>query len=314
MAMTEADGGYMPTSSEPPIHAAGVPAGGCLPTSGLTPPLTPWRGFLVCVTGTGGVGSSLLAMCLAAELADDASNRGLVVLADFTATGGQARMHGCRSTVMGVEDLAEACSGGRLGRGVLRSMITEPAGRSYHLVLGRRGQRDTAAARDGRMESLLDSLLSSYRFVVADVDTDLEELGGIGSVDAADRSRMTLRMLSRSDLIVVVGTADTESLSSLVRAIDSLAGSVDADRILPVINRLPRSSKRRSAAAAAIVRVLESTAAFRAGDPVLLPEQGSRQRTLRDGAAPPAALGRPLASEVRTRLLATGLRSEDLPG
>ena len=113
---------------------------------------------------------------------------------------------------------------------------------------------------------------------------------------------MTVATLRRSDLIVVVGTGDTRSLHSLVQTIEALAGLVGADRVLPVVNRLPRGFRRRSAAVSETVRLLASSAAFEAGDPVLIAERDTVRRAARDGLTPPSSLVRPLSSEVRLRL------------
>ena len=183
MAMTEADGGYTADTAERAMHE---PAEGRRRADGIAARPDAWRGLLLSVAGADGAGSSLLAMCLAAELAGDASNRGLVLLADLAVGADQAAMHGCRGVAPPMLEFAEACDGGRRGTNALRSMVLEPAGRNYHLLLGPRHHRDTTADQHRRTQAVLDSLLSSYRFVVADVDADVDGLSDTDSARAAD--------------------------------------------------------------------------------------------------------------------------------
>lgn len=221
-----------------------------------------WSGLLIGVAGGRGAGSSLLAMGLAQDLASDASNRGLVLLAHIAAGAGQDLMHNCPDMVAPVMAArAQVCS-----------------------------------------DDDLDGLLGAYRFVVADIVADIAGVFGTAPTSAADGAPVTVATLRRSDLIVVVGAGDTRSLHSLVQNIEALAGLVGADRILPVVNRLPRGFRRRSAAVSETVRLLASSAAFEAGDPVLIAERDTVRRAARDGLAPPPSLVRPLSSEVRLRL------------
>ena len=244
MAMIEADGGYMPTLAD---HASGTTAAeGSSNRVGAGP--RTWRGRLVCVTGGPGAGASLLAAGLAAELAADASNRGLVLLADFSAGAEGAELR-CLSD---------------------------------------------------SMEEEVDRLAAAYRFVVADAGSAGERPGFRSPADGP----LARAALGRCDLIVVVGTGDADGLDRMERSVDALAGLFGPDRILPVINRLPRSPRRRSAAARAAVRRLERTAAFEAGDPVLIAEQKPVGRATPDRPAPSSLLCRPLAAEVRLRLRA----------
>lgn len=225
-----------------------------------------WSGLLIGVAGGSGAGSSLLARCLAADLASDASNRGLVLLADIAAGGvGEPPAHNLPDTVSRVR------------------------------VSG---------------EHELDGLLGANRFVVADFEAGI---AGVVATGLTEPMGLTEAALRRSDLVVVVGAGDPRSLHSLVQNIEALARLVGADRILPVVNRLPRSFKRRSAAVAETFRLLASSAAFEAGDPVLIAESETIRRAARDGLTPPLPLVRPLASEVRLRL-ATTSRNTDAAG
>ena len=254
MAIIEADGGIMPgpLSGSSSTSATGD---GHLAVSHRDAPLTSgWRGHLVCLVGTPGAGSSLLAMCLASELAADASNRGLVTHVELSPLTGRP---------LGIE-----------------------------------------------ADTTLDSLLNSFRFVVADLAggtdalRDDDHAGVPGTVATAEGILTGAEgILTGADAIVLVGTAEATSLTLLARAAGTLAARTGPDRILVVVNRLPRSRRRRSAAAAEAARVLAPTATFDVGDPVLLTEHRPLEQAGPGGAALPLALlGRPIASEIRMRL------------
>ena len=261
-----------------------------------------WQGRLVCVTGASGAGSSMLAMCLAYGLAADASNRGLVLLADLALDADQAMMHDSRDVIPGVQEILEAFAEGRRGRDLLQPVVFEPEGRGYHLLLGLRRHRDWTAVRRVALEAVLDLLLRHYRYVVADVDADTEGVSDTGSADVENRNVMARTALGRADLVVVVGTGDTKGLCSMVRTINTLAGAgIGDDRRLTVINRLPRRMRHR-AAAEAIASLLETTSASQAGQPLLVTERRSVEQALRDGVAPPRSMTLPIAARVLTRL------------
>ena len=261
-----------------------------------------WQGRLVCVTGAGGAGSSLLAACLSAGLAADASNRGLVLLADLALDADQAMMHDSRDVIPGLQELLEGFEHGRRGRGLLRSVVFEPEGRGYQLLLGLRRHRDWVAVRRASLEAVLDFLLRAYRYVVADVDPDTEGIADTGSADVENRNVMARTALRRADLVVAVGTPDTKGVFSMVRTIDTLVGAgVGPDRLLPVINRLPRRLKHR-AAPSALHSLLQGTEAARVGEPLLIAERRSVERALRDGVAPDKPLARSVAAAVSARL------------
>ena len=275
---------------------------------------TGWQGHLVCVTGAGGAGSSLLAACLSAGLAADASNRGLVLLADLALDADQAMMHDSRDVIPGLRELLEGFEQGRRGRALLRSVVFEPEGRGYQLLLGLRRHRDWVAVRRASLESALDLLLRAYRYVVADVDPDAEGIADTGSADVEHRNVMARTALRRADLVVAVGTPDTKGVFSLVRTIDTLVGAgIGADRILPVINRLPRRLVHR-AAPSAMNSLLQGTEAARVGEPLLVAERRSIERALRDGMAPDKSLTRSVASAVGARLRQAGPAAPSGPG
>ena len=262
-----------------------------------------WQGRLVVVTGTGGSGSSLLAMALAQGFAAEASNRGLVLLADFALHADQAMLHDSRDAIPGLLELAEACQSGWHGHDRLRHLFFEPAGRGYHLLLGLRRHRDWAAVHRRPLETAMGGLIRTYRFVIVDTDADTEGESDTGSSDVEDRNRLARTAMSRGDLVLVVGCGDTSRLHSLARALTCLADAgVDAGRLLPVVNRVTRRPRIRAGIAGALSRLMENTAAAGIQEPVFVPEHRGVEPAVRDGVAPPAALGRYLAAAVSARL------------
>ena len=284
MTITAVDGGYTCMSAQSVGEPAFTADDGPRPEGDPSRPdawrdLDAWHGLLVVVTGTRGAGSSLLAMGLAADLAEDASNRGLVLLADLVPGSGQD----------------------------IEAERHEPP-----VMVARARVRD---------EDELEGFLGTHRFVVADVAADIDasveaniETGvetGAGRIlgtqpaGVADIAPLAQAALRRAHLIVVV--ADADSLRSLAQTVEGLAAQAGAERILPVVNRLPRSFKRRSAVAAEAVRLLAGSAALEAGDPVFITERSSIRRAVRDGRTLPSWPFRPLGAEVRIRLAAAPL-------
>ncbi len=216
-----------------------------------------WRGHLIAVTGSPGTGRSTIAMALAQGRARDARDRGLVLLADLALRADLAMLHDGRDIVPGIQELVEAHRTGRPDGAGLRRLVHDVDERGYHLLLGLRRPRDWTALRPRALEAALDTLVSSYRLVVADVDADVDGEATTGSVDVEDRNLLARSTVARADLVAVVGDASCKGLHSLVRVLDDLREfGVAPDRLLPVVNRAPRSPRAR----AEIVRTIETLA------------------------------------------------------
>ncbi|MEM8705653.1 MAG: hypothetical protein AAGE98_04305 [Actinomycetota bacterium] len=272
-----------------------------------------WRGHLIAVTGSGGVGSSTLAMGLAQALAGDASNAGMVVLADFALNGELAMLHDSREVIPGVQELAEAHRGGRLGSDEVRSMVFDAVGRDYHLLLGLRRQRDWTVIRPRAFEAAIDGLRRSYRHVVADVDVDVEGEAETGSIDVEDRNLIARTTLSQADIVVVAGTGSTKGVHGLTRDLRQLrAHGVPVDRLVPVVNRAPRSPRKRAEIGVALAALLD-----RADDldglvaPLFTPDRRDVEDAIRDGVRLPTAIGHALHGPVTSLLERRGVRNGD---
>jgi len=261
-----------------------------------------WRGRLVAVTGAGGVGRSTLAMALAAGLAGDPRDRGLVVLADLALHGHQALLHDAGDVVPGLLELVEAHRASALPPPQVRALCFGVPERGYDVLLGLRRHRDWTALRPRAVDAALDALRGAYRVVVADVDADVEGEDQCGSVEVEDRNVLARHILLEADLVLVVGLAGIAGVHSQLRVTrDLLELGVAGDRIVPVVNRAPRNPRMRAEAGTAFARLLTATdpGVTLASSPVYLPERRRVAELLRDGAAPPAPLVRPLAGAVR---------------
>ena len=264
---------------------------------------TRWRGRMVAVTGSGGTGSSTAAMALARGLASDASNRGMVLLADFALNADLALLHHSRDVIPGLQELVEAHSHGRLRHDQIRALVFDAAEHGYHLLLGLRRHRDWTAIRRRSLEAALDGLLGSYRLVVADIDPDVEGESETGSADVEERNLLARTATRQADVVAVVGTGGVKGIHSLVRTVIALAeGGVETACLLPVVNRAPRPALRRAETTSALARLLADTAADGIGNPVFMPERRDLDHALRHGLPPAPLLGRTLTAEVRRRL------------
>lgn len=265
-------------------------------------PAAPWRGRVIAVSGAGGVGRSTLATALASGLAGDPRDRGLVLLADLAMHAHQALLHDAGDVVPGVLELVEANRGAPLPPHEVRRLCFAVVDRGYDLLLGLRRHRDWTALRPRAFEAGLDGLRRSYRMVVADVDADVEGDDQCGSSDVEDRNVLARLTCATADLVLVVGVPGVAGVHSQLRVVtDLLELGVDGSRIVPVVNRAPRSPRHRAEVGGALAALLSATApgARLASTPVFVPERRRLADEVRDGRAPPAPLVAPLVGAVR---------------
>jgi Mrp family chromosome partitioning ATPase len=259
-------------------------------------------GRLVAVTGSGGVGRSTLAAALATGLAADPRDRGLVVLADLALDAHQALLHDAGDVVPGVLELVEAHRTAALPPHEVRRLCCSVADRGYDLLLGLRRHRDWTALRPRTVAAALDSLRGAYRVVVADVDADVEGEKQCGSADVEDRNVLARQTLAEADLVLVVGLPGVVGLHALLRVVTGLLDhGVGAGRIVPVVNRAPRSPAQRAELGAALARLLVAMApgAVVASTPVFVPERRRLDAAIRDAAPLPSPLVRPVTGAAR---------------
>jgi hypothetical protein len=258
---------------------------------------TPWRGKLVGVVGSGGVGTSTVAMALAQGLADDVRDAGLVLLADFALRGDLTMFHDVGDVVPGVQELVEAHRVHRPGPADVRSSTFEIVARRYHLVLGLRRHHDWTALRARAFESALDNLRATFHIVVADLDGDVEGDLETGSTDVEDRNLMARTVANRADVLVCVGAPGLKGTFGLHRLVADLQGlGVDAARLLPVLNRAPRSARARAEHSRAFAEI---AGPLGLSGPLPLPERRDLEHLHRTAGRMPEALCAPIARAAR---------------
>lgn len=265
-----------------------------------------WRGQLVAVTGPGGTGASLVAIALAQQFAEDPRVTGHVLLADFKLRGELAMLHCSPDVVPGVSELVEAHRAGRPDGRAVRSLTFDVPDRGYQLLLGLRRYRDWAAFRTRSVEAAVDNLTRTFRHLVVDVDHETEGEIETGSAELEDRNALARTALRSAAAVVVVGTPGLKGMHSLLRVVaDLLAAGVEAQRIVPVLNRSPRSPKARSE----YQRTFADLVADLDPDVFPLVHLGSNRHVeglVRDGGRLPAAIGGPVAAAVRAAVAEAG--------
>ncbi len=261
---------------------------------------------LIGVLGSGGVGSSTVAMALAQGLAShDESDS--VVLVDGTSRCELAMFHDVGDVIPGLPELVDAHRSDRLDPDEIRRITFEVPARGYRLVLGRRRPADWVTLRHRSVDAALDGLLRSFHTVVADLDADLDGERETGSIDVGDRHAVAIASLRRADLVMVVGRPGIKGIHALASLlVEVISAGVPANRVVPVVNDSPRSPVTRSQIDRAIERLALPAGpdAARAARPA--PVHLRHQRHLEDlherCSALPEALTSPLCGST-TRLL-----------
>lgn len=261
-----------------------------------------WQGRLVAVTGAGGTGSSTMAMALAQGLGRDVRNRSLVVLADLALDADQAMLHDARDIVPGVQELVDAFRHGSPPADEIRS-LTFGDGHPYRLLLGLRRHRDWSVLRPRSFRAALDGLRAAFTQVVADIDPDLEGEAQCGSIDVEERNLMSRTVAAQADVVVVTALAGTQGLHRLGRVLGDLRElGVPDTRLLPVVNRAPRSPRAR----AEITRALADLLAARhqpdtpsaLASPLFVTEHRRIDAAIRDGLGVPSSLAASVTAAV----------------
>ncbi|MFO7779853.1 MAG: hypothetical protein R6V28_16000 [Nitriliruptoraceae bacterium] len=237
-----------------------------------------------------------------------------ILLADLCRVADQALLHDSRVLVPSLQEVVEAHRTSRPPLEVVVDQTFEVPARGYRLLLGLRRPRHWVALRPRALESTLDALQALADVVVADVEVDVEGEAESGSTDVEDRNLLARASLARADLVLVVAEPSMKGLYALVRSIGDLQGfGVPLERLLPVINRGPRSARGRAALTSALARVAQASlgaGATALANPLHVPERAVDE-ALRDGVALPSAMARSLARAASALLDRTGERVTD---
>ena len=269
------------------------------------------RATLIAVTGSGGSGTSTLAMCVAQSLARGrpGGTAPRVALVDGVRRGDLAMYHDVGDVIPGLPELVDAHRVDTVDPDEVRRLLFHVVERRYDVLLGLRRSRDWVSLRPRSVEAALGGLRRAYDAVVLDVDADLEGEDDTGSVDVEDRHCITRCGLRHADLVVVVGSPGLKGLHDLLRLTDDVALSgVPVQRILPVLNRSTRNPASRASNALSLTRLGQRDAE---GPPLVhLPATRRLEHAHRQVSGLPDALCRPIGRAVRQVLLDVGPRPQ----
>lgn len=262
-----------------------------------------WRGRVIAVCGPGGTGASTAAIAIAQALARELRYGGAVALVDLCRRADQAMLHAAPDIVPGIEELVDAHRNGRPSPEDVRAATFFVPERGYSLLLGLRQPRSWSALRPRTFEAAFTNLTQSFRALVCDVDNDFEGESEGGSIDVEERNVMSRTALGAADVVLVVGVGGVKGIHSLVRLVaDLLAFGISPERLIPVVNRTPRSPKVRSSMTATVAQLLAPLNGSKfLPSPIFLPER-SLEPTFMDGTALPTAITDPLAGAVHAAL------------
>ncbi|MBS1838172.1 MAG: hypothetical protein JST64_10815 [Actinobacteria bacterium] len=207
------------------------------------------RGRLFGVMGTGGSGSSTVAMALAQSCAEDGDD---VVLVDGCRRGDLAMYHDVGDVIPGLPELVELHRGDTADPDQIRSLEFDTS-RGYRLLLGLRRPHDWAGLRSASITAAIDGLRRTHHVVVVDLDSDLDTEATTGSVDVEDRHAVALSVARSADAVVVVSTCDLRGIHGATRITEDLTRTgTPTGRIVVAANRAPRSGVARTRTARAI--------------------------------------------------------------
>ena len=261
-----------------------------------------WTGTVIAVTGPGGTGASTAAMAIAQGIGSDPREHALVCLADLKLDAELAVLHDARDVVPGLQELIDLHRTGVPSRSQVQEGCFCIEQRNYDLLLGLRNHRDWTTLRRRSSEVALAGLTRSYRHVVLDVDPDVEGESDTGSIDVEDRNTLTHVALRTADVVVVVGDGSMKGLFALTRTVQRLTDfGVEPTSLVVVINRAPRRVGRRIELVNSFTDLLSPELEGVISSPILVPYRRSLAEIVRDVAPLPAALVKPLTTEVLAR-------------
>ena len=269
---------------------------------------TPTRSHLIGVTGAGGTGTSTVAMALAQALGR--ADRSLA-LVDGARVGDLAMYHDVGDVIPGLPELVDAHRIDEPDPREVQELLFSIDERSYDLLLGLRGPRDWVAMRPHSLRAALAGLERAYDTVVIDHDPDLEGEELTGSLGVEDRHAVARTVVHGADLELAVGLPGVKGTHDLVRLVRSIAAEgVPVERILPVVNRAPRSPAARAALTRALAELAPDTHVG-ANPPLFLRTTSAVGSAHHRAGRMPDALCRPLGRAVRRLLLEHGSRDRD---
>ncbi len=218
----------------------------------------PVFGHIIAVVGSGGVGTSTIAMALAQGLSQIG---GSSLLIDARLRGEQAFLNDARSNALGISELIRVSRISRLEKRELDPYLEWVRARGYFLLKSSRTKRDWLGWDQESISSTLETLTSHFEHLVVDVGCDFEGSSDVGSADIELRNLFGRLSLALSSLVVLVGTDDAKglfSLASINREI-SLSGLTTSPRLF-VMNRCESSRLKRAMDQQELTRLLSASA------------------------------------------------------
>ena len=148
---------------------------------------------------------------------------------------------------------------------------------------------------------------------MADIDPDVDGEEACGSIEVEERNVLARTAVALADAVVVVGAGDTKGLHRMVRIVADLAEhGVAPGRVLPVVNRAPRTPRARAELTRAFATLLGGVVdAGQLPTPIHLGRQRGIEEALRDGARVPGTLGSSLRSALDAVVARSPRRTHD---
>jgi MinD-like ATPase involved in chromosome partitioning or flagellar assembly len=267
-------------------------------------------GRLITVVGAGGTGTSTIAMATAQAAAADPANGGRVALVDASLDASLALLHHSGDVVPGLQEMVELHRAGRPDATQVGAGLWPFPDRGYDLLPGLRRHRDWTALRPRALDASVASLRRAYATTVADADADLEGEAETGSLDLEDRNACARLLTATADVVVVTAVDGVVGVHRLVRTLaDLVAHGVEPERLLPVVNRAPRSPRRRAELTRAVALLLGELAPGAATvSPLMVPARRDLDAVVLDGSPLPRALCAPVGAAVEAVLDRVGER------
>lgn len=237
-------------------------------------------GSLISVVGSGGVGSSTIAMMTAQTLSSygspsarkitrlEESTRRTVALIDGALRGNLSMYHDVGDIIPGISELVELHRMDQPDPDAIRSLLFDIPERNYSLLLGMRRPRDWSTMRAASTRSAISGLTRCYDAVVVDHDDSFDGEPETGSLDVEERHVIARHSLLNAQAVVCVGTTGMKGIYDLSWLIQELTRlGIDPDAIIPVINFAPR----RPALRASLARTLSDATGIVTHPPIYVP-------------------------------------------
>lgn len=252
------------------------------------------RADVTTVCGPGGTGASTIAIAAAQAQGDDPSLGGMVLLVDAARRAEQAMLHDAGDVVPGIQEVAESHRTGRPPLDAIRAATFSVPARRYDLLLGLRRPHHWASLRPRAVEATFDSLARAWRAVVVDTDGDAEGAALAGADEVERRNLLTRTAMQVARRVLVVGEPSPKGLYAMAQLAHELVeAGIGAAKLVPVVNRAPRSPIARATVSRALADLLGDLALATAG-PTFVPEHRRVEAAIRDVTRLPQAVTGPV--------------------